>query len=106
MSFKSLFERVEAADEEASARADTLQTLYALFAGEKFTSANVLAKFGESAVEAFDGGQDEDVGIVELKRFCTPRHAKTISGKSIGHALGSLADAPVRVAGGAPQSEI
>ena len=101
LSFKSLFERVEAADEEASARADTLQTLYALFAGEKFTSANVLAKFGESAAEAFDGGQDEDVGIVELKRFCTPRHAKTFSAKSVGHALGSLADAPVRVAGGA-----
>jgi hypothetical protein len=100
VSFKDLFERVEAADEEASARADMLQALYALFPREEFTSANVLEKFEESAREAAARGQPEDAGLVDLKRFCTPRKAKAFSAKSIGHALGSIDDAPARVAAG------
>jgi hypothetical protein len=100
VSFKDLFESVEANDEEAAARADKLQTLYSLFAEETFTSANLFTKFEESAIRATTRGEAEDAGVVELKRFCTSLKAKTPSTKSIGHALGSIIDAAVRVAAG------
>jgi len=87
--FKAMFERVEDNDDEAAARGDILQTLYAIkwppdqakkegAEFPEFTCSNLLAHFEESTKNAEQDGQPEDVGTTELRRFCTPKNAKAV----------------------------
>jgi hypothetical protein len=111
VSFKAMFERVEDNDDEAAARGDILQTLYAIkwppdqakkegAEFPEFTCSNLLAHFEESTKNAEQDGQPEDVGTTELRRFCTPKNAKAVSPKSISDALKAIVDSPVSVLAG------
>jgi hypothetical protein len=100
VSFEAIFARVEADDDEAAARADILQTLYAIWPGSEFTSAKVLAHLDESAGTAAQTSQPEDAGLAELRRFCTHKNSKAVSAKTAGIALKSIVDAPAVVGAG------
>jgi hypothetical protein len=106
VSFKVMFARVEAKDEETSGRAEHIQTLLALQSdeaflaiknGSAFTSADLHKYFDACAKAAFN--TDEEPGIIELRRFCTFRTAKAPTPQSIGTALKGIVDAPIHVAG-------
>ena len=99
ISFKQMFARTEAKDEEAIERADVIQALYAIEGGDKFTAISLHEYLAESARKAAEG-LPEEPGTAELRRFCTARLAKVPSPKSISHNLQAIADAPVKVLAG------
>ena len=49
ISFKTMFERIEAKDEDASERADIIQTLYAIKGRDNFTAISLHEHLAESA---------------------------------------------------------
>jgi hypothetical protein len=91
VSFKDLFECVEANDEEAAARADKLQTLYSLFVEETFTSANLFAKFEESARRATIRGEAEDAGASAIRTHLPSMSVFTSISHSSARNLNALA---------------
>jgi len=105
ISFKEMFARIEAKDEEAVERADIMQSLYAIYGNHEFTAIDLNEHLAESSRKR-EFGTDEDPGIVELRRFCTARLAKAPSPKSISHNLQAIADAPVAVLAGTASLKI
>ena len=99
ISFKVMFERIEAKDEDASERANIIQTLYTINGRSNFTAISLHEHLAKSAREA-EIGIAEAPGTAELRRFCTARLAKTPSPKSISHNLQAIVDAPVEVVSG------
>jgi hypothetical protein len=99
ISFKQMFARTEAKDEEAAERAEIIQTLYAINGGAEFTAIGVHEYLAKSAKDA-EGGKAEEPGPTELRRFCTARAAKAPSLKTISCNLQAIADAPVKVLAG------
>ena len=65
VSFRRMFERVEAKDEDAADRRDVLQILYMIHGTSEFTRESVLKD-----IEA-QPRTDDGPGIAELRRFCT-----------------------------------
>jgi hypothetical protein len=99
ISFKEMFARTEAKDEEAVERADVIQTLYAIKGGGEFTAIWLHEYLAESARKPANG-IEEAPGIAELRRFCTAKTGKNPSPKSISLNLQAIADAPVPVLAG------
>ena len=96
ISFKQMFARTEAKDEEAAERTDVIQALYAINGSVEFTSTSLHKHLAKSA-KAAELGTAEESGITELRRFCTTKLAGAPSPKSISHNLQAIADAPVTI---------
>jgi hypothetical protein len=99
ISFKQMFSRTEAKDEEAAERTDVVQALYAINGGEEFTAIGLHEHLAKSA-KAAESGTVEEPGPAALRRFCTAKLAKAPSPKSISHNLQGITDAPVEVLAG------
>ena len=100
LSFKELFERVEADDEDAVSRADVLKTLHSMTWTAKdkdgdatFTTADVFERLNEVA----ENGAAEEPGMAELRRFCTAPRASGPSPKAITRALKAIEGTPTAV---------
>jgi hypothetical protein len=74
LSFKDMFERVEAEDEDAISRAGILKTLHAVWPDKAFTTADVAERLRQIA-ERVRNGEPEEPDLAELRRFCTARRA-------------------------------
>ncbi len=99
ISFKQMFDRTEAKDEEATERADIIQALYAINGDDEFTAIGLHEHLAKSAKDA-ESGTEEEPGTAELRRFCTAKLARAPSPKSISHNLQAITDAPVKVLAG------
>jgi hypothetical protein len=99
ISFKQMFARTEAKDEEAAERADIIQALYAINGSDEFTALGLEEHLAKSARDS-EIGTAEEQGTVELRRFCTAKLARAPSQKSISHNLQAITDAPVKVLAG------
>ena len=103
LSFKEIFERAEADDEDAISRADILRTLHGLPWPTKdedgaptFTTADVLERLREIA-ELVRNGATEEPDMAELRRFCTAPKASAPSPKAITRALKAIEGTPTAV---------
>ena len=95
LSFKELFARVEADDEDAISRADILRTLHSIpwaskdkAGGAIFTAADLLKRLDEAA---------EEPSMADLRRFCTAPRASAPSPKAITRALKAIEGTPTAV---------
>ena len=95
LSFKELFERVEADDEDAISRADILRMLHSIpwaskdkAGGAIFTAADLLKRLDEAA---------EEPSMADLRRFCTAPRASAPSPKAITRALKAIEGTPTAV---------
>ena len=103
LSFKELFERVEADDEDAASRADILRTLRTLTwpASDRdgdtvFTTAVLLERLNEIA-ERVRKGATEEPDLAGLRRFCTAPRAAAPTPKAITRALRAIEGTPTVV---------
>ena len=103
LSFKEMFERVEADDEDAASRADILRTLHTLTwpARDKggdtvFTTADLLERLNEIA-ERVRKGAAEEPDLAGLRRFCTAPRAAAPTPKAITRALRAIEGTPTVV---------
>ena len=103
LSFKEMFERVEADDEDAASRADILRTLHTLTwpARDKngdtvFTTADLLERLNEIA-ERVRKGAAEEPDLAGLRRFCTAPRAAAPTPKAITRALRAIEGTPTAV---------
>jgi hypothetical protein len=99
ISFRQMFDRTEAKDEEAAERADIIQALYAINGSNEFTALSLEEHLAKSARDS-EIGIAEEQGTAELRRFCTAKLARAPSQRSISHNLQAIADAPVKVMAG------
>ncbi|PNE10334.1 MAG: hypothetical protein CR217_14910 [Beijerinckiaceae bacterium] len=99
ISFKQMFGRTEAKDEEAAERADIIQTLHAIYGSNEFTTIGLHEHLAKSARDSEIGAAEEN-GTTELRQFCTAKLARAPSQKSISHNLQAITDAPVKVLAG------
>jgi len=105
LSFKEIFGRVEADDEDAISRGDILKTLHSIpwpamdnDGDPAFTTAGVLEHLNKVATQVRDGGTEEP-DMAELRRFCTAPRATAPSPKAITRALRAIEGAPTAVDG-------
>jgi hypothetical protein len=99
LSFKDMFERVEAEDEDAISRGAVLETLCSIWPnGAAFTTGAVAEHLNAIATRVKNGA-DEDQRMAELRRFCTAPKAAAPSPKAITRALKSIEGAPTAVEG-------
>lgn len=105
ISFKEMFSRTEAKDEEAVERADVIQTLYGIYGANKFRSVELYEHLAESARKVTSSGGDEKSEIIELRRFCMPRRARVPSIRSVSFALQAIVGAPVSALDGTASLE-
>jgi hypothetical protein len=103
LSFKEMFERVEADDEDAASRADILRTLHTLTwpardkdADAVFTTADLLERLNEIA-ERVRNGAAEEPDLAGLRRFCTASRAAAPTPKAITRALRAFEGTPTAV---------
>ena len=99
MSFKEMFERVEADDEDAVSRAEILRTLHSLAwpaGSETFTTADLLGRLSEMA-ERVRNGAAEEADMAGLRRFCTAPRASAPTPKAITRALRAIEGTPTPV---------
>jgi hypothetical protein len=99
ISFKQMFSRTEAKDEEMIERTDIIQALYAINGSDQFTAIGLHEHLAKSAKDS-ECGTAEEPGTAELRRFCTAKLARAPSPKSISHNLQAITDAPVIVLAG------
>jgi hypothetical protein len=98
VSFKTLFEKVGAKDEDAEGKVELLMALYGLFGDNRSTSADVKAKLDEAAKNSISGATI-DTGIDVIREACSRSgYAPTI--KSIGKTLSRIIDAPFQAPDG------
>jgi|SRR5271166_5837264 len=96
-SFSTMFECVEAEDEDAISRSAILKTLHSIWPKDAaFTTAAVAEHLSAIAARVRDGA-DEDPHMAELRRFCTAPKAASPSPKAITRALKSIEGAPTAV---------
>jgi hypothetical protein len=99
LSFKDMFERVEAEDEDAISRGDILKTLHTVWPkGAAFTTADA-AELLRQIAEQVRNGEPEKPHMAELRRFCTAPRATLPTPKSINRALKSIEGAPTAADG-------
>jgi hypothetical protein len=97
VSFKAMFARVEADDEDAVSRSDILKTLCGMWPEPaSFTTADLAERLRVIAGQV-KNGEDEKPEMTELRRFCTASKAYTPSPKSITRALKAIEGAPTVV---------
>jgi hypothetical protein len=99
ISFKQMFSRTEAKDEEMIERTDIIQALYAIKGSDEFAAVGLHEHLAKSARDA-ETGTAEEPGTAELRRFCTVKLARAPSPKSISRNLQAITDAPVNVLAG------